>query len=85
MADNRDVAKSAVTHGHSVQLFDSHESAADALTRFVAQGFTKGDQMLVVTRLEDWNRAAVKLTQADAPLSDASAQASLLCTTRLER
>jgi hypothetical protein len=60
-----------VTHVHSVQLFDSHESAAHALTSFVTQGFANGDQMLLVTRLDDWNRAAVNLTHAGAPISDA--------------
>jgi len=65
-------------HAHSVQLFDSHESAANALTRFVSEGFTKGDQMLLVVRLDDWNRAAVNLTQEGAPLSDAISSGQLV-------
>jgi hypothetical protein len=51
-------------------LFDSHESAAYTLASFVTEGIARGEQVLLVARLEDWNRAAVKLA-SDQTLADA--------------
>ena len=78
MSGNRDLGNGGVTHLHSVQLFDSHESAAHALTSFVTQGFTNGDQMLLVMRLDDWNRAAVNLAYAGAPVGEAISSGQLV-------
>jgi hypothetical protein len=55
---------------HSVQLFDSHDSAATALADFVRVGFANGEQIVVISRLEHWNRAAVQLAR-EFPLDDA--------------
>ena len=56
---------------HSVQLFDSPDSAAAALAAFVKDGLVAGERILLVTRLENWNRAAVELARDQVPLSDA--------------
>jgi hypothetical protein len=54
---------------HSVQLFDSHDSAAAALAQFVREGLDAGDTMLIVARGDDWNRAAVALASSRMPLA----------------
>jgi hypothetical protein len=56
---------------HSVQLFDSHDSAATALAEFVKAGLASGEQILLVIRLDDWNRAAVDLACHQVALSEA--------------
>jgi hypothetical protein len=54
---------------HSVQLFDSDDSAAEALTRFVRDGLDASDTMLIVARGDDWTRAAVALASSGMPLA----------------
>jgi hypothetical protein len=61
---------------HSVQLFDSHDSAAAALAEFVRTGFANGEQIVLVTRLGDWNRAAVDLAR-ELPLGEAISSGQL--------
>ena len=53
---------------HGVQLFDSNGSAARALAGFVREGLAHDEQIVLVTRLDNWNRAAVDLAR-DFPLS----------------
>jgi hypothetical protein len=54
-----------------VQLFDSHESAAQAAAAFVAEGFADGERVVLVIRLDDWSRAAVRLAAEGIPLGEA--------------
>jgi hypothetical protein len=61
---------------HGVQLFDSNSSAGRALTDFVREGLANGEQIVLVTRLDNWNRAAVDLAR-EFPLSDAVASGQL--------
>lgn len=60
----------ASSHEHSVQLFDSHQTAASALAEFVRAGLAHNEQVVLIARLADWNRAAVDLSR-DVALSDA--------------
>src|SRR5688572_23104219 len=61
---------------HSMQLFDSRESTSAALAEFVKAGLERDEQILLVTRLDDWNRAAVDLG-AQLPLSEAVSSGQL--------
>jgi hypothetical protein len=61
---------------HSVQLFDSHASTATALAEFVKAGFACDEQILLVTRLDNWNRAAVDLGR-QLPLGEAVSSGQL--------
>lgn len=56
---------------HSVQFFDTPDSAARALGHFAGAGLAQGEHVLLVTRLDNWNRAAVNLALPGAALSDA--------------
>src|SRR5687767_3348727 len=61
---------------HSMQLFDSRESTAAALAEFVKAGFERDEHILLVTRLDNWNRAAVDLGR-QLPLSEAVSSGQL--------
>jgi hypothetical protein len=56
---------------HSVQFFDTHASAARALGHFVDAGLAKSEHIILVTRLDDWNRAAVSLALPGTSLGEA--------------
>jgi hypothetical protein len=64
-------AASTASHEHAVQLFDTHASAAIGLAQFVTDGFARGEQVVLITRLANWNRAAVDLARRQIPLSGA--------------
>jgi hypothetical protein len=73
---NPDTSVDAMHVPHGVQLFDSDGSAGRALAGFVGEGLAHGDQIVLVTRLDHWNRAAVDLAP-DFPLSDAVSSGQL--------
>jgi hypothetical protein len=56
------------SHEHSVQFFDSHETAATAVAEFVRTGLGQNQRVILIARLADWNRAAVDLSR-DVALS----------------
>ena len=67
---------------HAVQLFDSHRTAALAIAQFVRDGLASNERIILVTRLDDWNRAAVHLSR-EVPLADAIASGRLtVCDSR---
>jgi hypothetical protein len=61
---------------HALQLSDSRESTAAALAEFVKDGVARDEQILLVIRLDDWNRAAVTLGP-DLSLSEAVSSGQL--------
>jgi hypothetical protein len=63
---------------HVVHLADSPLSAARALAAFVSDGFRHNDSILIVTRPETWNRAAVELPAEHPSLADAIAEGRLV-------
>lgn len=48
---------------HSLQLFDCRDSAADAVSGFIAEGFEAGDVVLAVMRRETWESTARRLRE----------------------
>ena len=67
---------------HAVQLFDSHRSAAIAIAQFVRHGLANNERIILVVRLDDWNRAAVYLSR-DVALADVIASERLkVCDSR---
>lgn len=59
-----------------MQLFDSHRSAAIAIAQFVRHGLANDERIILIVRLDDWNRAAVYLSR-DVSLTDAIASGRL--------
>ena len=59
---------------HSLQLFDSRDSVADAVSCFIAEGVEAGDVVLAVMRRETWECTARRLRERG--LDPAVAQAS---------
>ena len=50
-----------VEHEHLVQLFDDLSSLSDGVARFLHDGFTKGNALLVVATAEHWDAIATRL------------------------
>ena len=59
---------------HSMQLFDSRDSVADAVSGFIAEGVEAGDVVLAVMRRETWESTARRLRERG--VDPAVAQAS---------
>jgi hypothetical protein len=59
-------------------LADSADSAARALAAYVRHGVERDATMIVIVRLETWNRAAVGLVRDGVPVSDLVAAGRLL-------
>jgi hypothetical protein len=57
---------------HSVQFFDTHDSAARALGHFVGAGLAKGEHIILVTRLDDFAVGTPTNTTAPATSSPAT-------------
>lgn len=57
--------------GHGVQLFDSMDSRADAVATFLREGVARGDSLLVVMKLEEWNLTAARFSRQELSLGDA--------------
>ena len=46
---------------HDMQVFESIESAADAVAEFLLEGFAHGETLLVAMRLAHWNLVSARL------------------------
>ena len=62
MPDEQATVDSKVSE-HCCQLFDSRESLARAVSRFLGTGFDSGDRMLAVMRPDTWASTARHLRQ----------------------
>jgi hypothetical protein len=58
---------------HLVQLFDAPRSLADTVSRYLAEGWTRGDQLLVIARPRNWELIAGYLEGRGCPVRDTSA------------
>ena len=61
-----------------MHLADSADSAARALAAYVRHGVERDATVLLVVRLETWNRAAVELVRDGVPVGDMVATGRLL-------
>lgn len=52
---------------HWVQLFDSDESRADAIARFLRDGFQLGESMVAIARSDRWPGIAARLDALGVP------------------
>jgi hypothetical protein len=66
-----------VSWHHSVQLFDSSESLADAVADFMLTGASGGEKLLMVLTPEHWAVVAPALEAKGYPVADAIAQGRL--------
>lgn len=55
---------------HVVQLFDSDDSRADGVARFLHEGIALGEQMLAVISAERWYAVAMRLSALGRPVDD---------------
>jgi hypothetical protein len=62
---------------HSLQLFDGRDSAADAISGFIAEGIDAGDVVLAVMRRETWESTARRLRERGVDPADALAPGGL--------
>ena len=62
---------------HSLQLFDSRNSLANAVACFADEGLKCGDQVLLVMRPVNWDATAECLRQRGIPLREALASGRL--------
>jgi hypothetical protein len=56
---------------HALHLFDSADSRRQAIATLVRAARECGDRLLIVMRLEEWNRVASELPRDEVCLSDA--------------
>lgn len=75
--------KGTVVHGrirseHLVQLFDSVDSLADEVTRFLRDGFAAGDAMLIVISRAHWEAVATRLQSERLPVKKAQVAGQLV-------
>lgn len=59
---------------HLVQLFDAPRSLADAAARFLAEGWDRGEQLLVVAKPKHWDLMAAYLESRDCRVRDEAAR-----------
>ena len=62
---------------HSLQLFDCGDSAADAVSGFIAEGIHAGDVVLAVMRRETWESTARRLREGGLDPAGALADGGL--------
>jgi len=63
---------------HVCQLFDSEESRADAVARFLALGLQGEEYVIAVARPERWPRIAARLGALGIPVEERQAQRRLV-------
>src|ERR1700754_2524174 len=56
---------------HCVQFFDSQESRAEVVGRFLAAGYPKGEALVVVAQPANWNAIAQRLLALGVPIQPA--------------
>jgi hypothetical protein len=61
MAFKETVVHGRVSSAHLVQLFDGTDSLAAAVAAFLAEGFDRGDSLLIVATSTHWTEIAAKL------------------------
>jgi hypothetical protein len=71
MQTENTITASANGTEHLVQLFDSEESLADAVSAFLHEGFTKGETLLVVMDERRWYAVAMRLSSCGVPVDEA--------------
>jgi hypothetical protein len=78
MSFKETVVHGQVTSAHLVQLFDSSESLAGAVSNFVFEGLSQGETVLVVSSAERWARIADRLMALDVSAADRVASGQLV-------
>jgi hypothetical protein len=63
---------------HSVQLFDSVESRAEAVSGFVRDGLLRGDVVLLVITEEHWDAVVRRLHAAQVPVAATQTSGQLI-------
>jgi len=61
---------SRTTTAHVVQLFDSDESLADAVSAFLYEGFKRSETLLVVIDEQRWYSVAMRLAAREVPVDE---------------
>ena len=84
MSFKETVVRGQVTSEHLVQLFDSTESLAAAVSNFVSEGLSQGDTVLVVSAAERWTKIAARLTALGVAVDDALESGQLVALDALE-
>jgi hypothetical protein len=55
--------------GHIVQLFDTQESLANAVSAFLNEGWQRGEHLLVAAKPAHWARTSERLEQRGCPVA----------------
>ncbi len=63
---------------HLVQLFDSDESLADGVARFLHEGLVRNEQMLAVMNEERWYGVAMRLSRLGSSADEALQRGDLI-------
>ena len=65
------VVRGAITSEHIVQFFDSDESRAECVARFLADGYRLGQPAIVVAKPANWSGVVDQLTNLGVPVQEA--------------
>lgn len=72
------VLRGPVVSEHLVQLFDEPESLVTTVATFLAEGYQRGDNLLVVARPANWAPTTVELEALGCPVADLLASGRLV-------
>jgi len=70
--------RGCIASKHIVQLFDDAASRANSVSRFVLEGLSAGDAVLVVARTKHWNAIANRMEKAGATIAGAAHSGNLM-------
>lgn len=71
MSESESPAPSGFSGSHTMQLFDSDESLADAVAEFCSEGVLRNETTLAVVREERWYSIAQRLSAKGVAVDDA--------------
>jgi hypothetical protein len=60
-----------VASEHIVQFFDSHESRAECVATFLAEGITRGEPVIIVAKQKNWAATLAELDARHVPVERA--------------
>ena len=71
MTDQASVAHANGSPEHIIQLFDTTDSLANAVSTFLNEGWQHGDHLLVIAKPAHWSRISERLERRGCPVTTA--------------